>query len=244
MSEIRSIAFPPDGLAVLTGSSDSTARIWDPRTGQGQQLLRGHSGEIRSVAFSPDGRLVLTGVPTRRLASGIPGPAKRSAALSVCTTTHGRWWHRLHGRLDFNDLEALRGLNWIVPDDPLRALSPEIFMRDYYEPRLVAPPLGRRTAAGVTDLGRAEPSAAGGEVLWKSAAECLPRWLRCRLGCRGKRAGTARINGRCGPASTICGCSATGNWWCMWARTRRDRRPRPCIAGADGGLEAGASHRP
>ena len=41
------------------------------------------------------------------------------------------------GRFDTNDLEALRGLNWIVPDDPLRALSPEIFMRDYYEPRLL-----------------------------------------------------------------------------------------------------------
>ena len=27
--------------------------------------------------------------------------------------------------------------HWVFPDDPFRALAPEIFLRDYYEPRLL-----------------------------------------------------------------------------------------------------------
>lgn len=41
------------------------------------------------------------------------------------------------GRFDANNLENLAGLQWIASDDPLHALPPEIFMRDYYEPRLL-----------------------------------------------------------------------------------------------------------
>jgi tRNA A-37 threonylcarbamoyl transferase component Bud32 len=55
------VAFSPDGKRVLTGSWDSTARVWDAQTGQQMALLKGHTGRVRSVAFSPDGKRVLTG---------------------------------------------------------------------------------------------------------------------------------------------------------------------------------------
>src|SRR3974377_2061006 len=41
------------------------------------------------------------------------------------------------GRFDTNDLETIRGLHWIMREEPLRGLPVEIFMRDYYEPKLV-----------------------------------------------------------------------------------------------------------
>ncbi|MGF9764824.1 WD40 repeat domain-containing protein, partial [Microvirga sp. 0TCS3.31] len=41
------------------------------------------------------------------------------------------------GRFDAGSLETLQGLAWIYPDALLRGLPPEIFMRDYYEPRIL-----------------------------------------------------------------------------------------------------------
>ena len=55
------MAFSPDGLTVLTGSADETARLWDAETGKELKRFAGSSGSVESVAFSPDGRTVLTG---------------------------------------------------------------------------------------------------------------------------------------------------------------------------------------
>ncbi|MGP0067723.1 MAG: WD40 repeat domain-containing serine/threonine protein kinase [Isosphaeraceae bacterium] len=51
--------FRPDGRAVLTGSCDGTAQVWDATTGRPIGLPMRHSDQVHSVAFSPDGRLIL-----------------------------------------------------------------------------------------------------------------------------------------------------------------------------------------
>jgi hypothetical protein len=58
---VSSVAFSPDGLFILTGSYDRTARLWDASTGSELRRFVGHEGVITSVAFSPDKRLVATG---------------------------------------------------------------------------------------------------------------------------------------------------------------------------------------
>jgi hypothetical protein len=50
----------PDGLTVMTGGADGTARLWDAFTGEVRATLRGHRGKIASVAFSQDGRVAMT----------------------------------------------------------------------------------------------------------------------------------------------------------------------------------------
>jgi uncharacterized caspase-like protein len=47
------------------------------------------------------------------------------------------------GRFDTNDLEEIKGIHWVLPDDGLRTLPIEIFARQYYEPGLL-----RRFLAG------------------------------------------------------------------------------------------------
>lgn len=74
---LGAVAVSPDGTRVVTGGADqesatsdsvtdstdldTTARIWDTRTGQQVANLVGHTWTVSAVAFSPDGTRILTG---------------------------------------------------------------------------------------------------------------------------------------------------------------------------------------
>jgi len=59
-NDVRCIAVSPDGLWVLSGSEDGTARIWNRDSSQKCTLL-GHKDYIRSVDFSPAGEYLAVG---------------------------------------------------------------------------------------------------------------------------------------------------------------------------------------
>jgi WD40 repeat protein len=54
----QGVAYSPDGLNLVTASSDGTIKLWDTRSGQELRTLRGHQSDVTDVAFSPDGRIV------------------------------------------------------------------------------------------------------------------------------------------------------------------------------------------
>ena len=58
---VNTVAFSPDGMRIITGSDDLTAKVWDPRSGMPLLELSGHTGPVSSVAFSPDGSRIVTG---------------------------------------------------------------------------------------------------------------------------------------------------------------------------------------
>jgi WD40 repeat protein/DNA-binding SARP family transcriptional activator len=56
--DVNTLAYAPDGR-IVTGGTDRTVRIWDPRGGA-QLVLRGHEDEITTAVVSSDGTRVLT----------------------------------------------------------------------------------------------------------------------------------------------------------------------------------------
>jgi WD40 repeat protein/serine/threonine protein kinase len=75
---VEALAFSPDGKAVLTGSWDHTARLWETGTGQSLGKSMPHEGFVLAIAFSPDGKTVLTGSTdkTARLWEAATGKAQ------------------------------------------------------------------------------------------------------------------------------------------------------------------------
>ena len=61
---VTCLALSTDGLRLVTGSGDKTARVWDLSAADpvaGAKVLRGHEGPILCLALSPDGRRLVTG---------------------------------------------------------------------------------------------------------------------------------------------------------------------------------------
>ncbi|MCX4765340.1 TIR domain-containing protein [Streptomyces sp. NBC_01275] len=52
---------PETGPLLVTGGNDGVVRLWDPATGQGRRILRGHGRRIGTLSFSADGSLLAAG---------------------------------------------------------------------------------------------------------------------------------------------------------------------------------------
>ena len=66
---IRSFAFSHNGRVAASGahSPNSTAIVWDVRTGNPLHTLLGHSNNVTTVSLSPDGRVLATGSDDRQV---------------------------------------------------------------------------------------------------------------------------------------------------------------------------------
>jgi WD40 repeat protein len=93
---------------LLTSSDDTTARLWDVRTGTELRRFSGTRTEVISVAFSPDGKYVIMG--------GGDG------SVRLWSTDYHNLIQYLCGRLlrDFSDDErAQHGINNNEPTCPI-----------------------------------------------------------------------------------------------------------------------------
>ena len=59
-SDVRTLAFSPDGYLLATAGSDQTVRLWDVQTRRCLRVLSGHTDAVRYLCFSPDGTRLAT----------------------------------------------------------------------------------------------------------------------------------------------------------------------------------------
>src|SRR5262249_34914472 len=56
--DFTSLCFSPDGERIVSGSHDTTVKVWDAHTGRQILSLKGHTDAVLSVAFSPNGQRI------------------------------------------------------------------------------------------------------------------------------------------------------------------------------------------
>jgi WD40 repeat protein/uncharacterized caspase-like protein len=157
---VSSVAWSPDGALIATGAGGGPgerATIWDVPTGEAVRRLDGPQDFVED--FSPDGRFLLAYGE-----DGFERVYEVATGKELCrfiTRADGSWVVvDPEGRFDASDLDEIQGVHWLAPEDPLKPLPLEIFMRDYYEPRLLARILAGEKLAPVralAEVNRAQP---------------------------------------------------------------------------------------
>ena len=134
---VESIAFLPVHSQILTGSFDSTACLWDLKHPEKEiKKFEGHSSWINAVKVSNDGNYMFSG--------GIDGTTRvwdtrNGRELCKIISFAGDNWVIVSpdGRFDTNNLIYSRVYTGCSQTIRSRTLPPEIYMRDYYEPKLL-----------------------------------------------------------------------------------------------------------
>lgn len=156
--------FSPDGKYVLAANIENTVWLWETASGRLRGKFEGQPDGLyqdvnKTVALSPDGNYLLTAQEDGTIRFGSVTTGKQLCQLM--SFQDGTWnIVTPEGQFDTSDVEEVRGLRWIMPDEPMRPLPLEIFMRDYYEPRLLSRILKGETFANVrslSDLNRVQP---------------------------------------------------------------------------------------
>jgi hypothetical protein len=135
--------------------------VFDAASPQRPRLRLEMPGQVvTAMTWSPDERWLAVGSEQGEVALFDAGQGRLLARLF--TAADGSWTVvDADGRFDTDRLEGNTSLQWVMPDEPLRAYPIELLMRDYFEPRLLTrilagealPPVRR-----LADLHRGQPS--------------------------------------------------------------------------------------
>lgn len=154
---IGPMAFSKDGSFIAcegrnNETTDYYIKIWNILTGKVVHKLMGHYSTIRSVAFSPNGKVLASGSWDKTIRFWDTGTGAELATLVPLTKDD---WviFTPDGRFDTNtSLDEVQSLHWVMPGDALNPLPLDIFMRDYYEPKLLERILAGAALKPVRDI--------------------------------------------------------------------------------------------
>lgn len=147
--ELRWLGFTSDGKGVATLNQKKTSKLWDIATEQltytAPVNARDAPEQLRSLipymfmqAFQTVTRDVRFTARAGTNGSVEIHDTEKNKLLAWLFSFGGDGWAVVtpEGRFE-TDLERPNGLNWVSPHAPFTPLAVDIFMRDYYEPRLL-----------------------------------------------------------------------------------------------------------
>lgn len=127
-------SFSPDGKAILAVESDFVSLL---DINSGKKNKNYPSPNAMSAAFFTNGEIVLT--ENRDNSATLWRTQTGEELCTLNSFGNGDWIVTTpDGRFDTNNLDKVEGMHWIMPSEPLRPLPIEIFLRQYYEPKLLA----------------------------------------------------------------------------------------------------------
>ncbi len=142
---------------ILAAASDGKIFLFDAYKGKFIGIIN-LNNLISSLEFHPSGKFLLVGTNGSLSFYNV----LEQKPVVFCRLFGTRDWIVMYqnGVFDTNNIEDNSPLRYVFPDDPFSALSPEIFMRDYYEPKLLGRVLAGEKLKPVpplADLNRAQP---------------------------------------------------------------------------------------
>jgi WD40 repeat protein len=157
---VEALIFAPGGKNLISGGDDGSIDFWNVNTGALIKSRPGHVADVKSFALDPDRQLLVSGS-----SDGLIKFWSLSTYDLLCSISSldDDGWAVVgpEGHFDTNKLENPEGIHWRMPSSPTSPLPLEIFMRDYYEPRLLPRLLEREPVPSVRDLtslNRAQPA--------------------------------------------------------------------------------------
>jgi WD40 repeat protein/uncharacterized caspase-like protein len=141
----EALLFVDEGKSLVVGDDTGALTLWgiDPFL----QMARwnAHPQGVTGLAAISGGRLITTASEDGSFRFW--SVQDQNLLLTVQTLTEGNWLiSNPEGRFDTSSVDQTISVGWRMPDDPRTILSPEIFMRDYFEPRLLPRLLACREA--------------------------------------------------------------------------------------------------
>jgi len=173
--EVQILAFDARGMTIASGGYDTAIRLWDVESGRVLKILSVHDPttprEVHSIVpgyyqknrqspTSPDGKFQVTIGSNGRI--NLLNLKSGQVWVSLISLGSDEWAVITpDGRFDTNKpLDEIEGLHWVINDEVRNPLPLDIFMRQYYEPRLLRKVLnGERIPPlpSIADINRVQP---------------------------------------------------------------------------------------
>jgi len=135
-AKVTALRYSPDSSQLAIGRSTGAVDIVDLASGAVAVSFVSMRSAVNSLVFLAPSMLVAVATGGEIRVSDIVG---RRDMVSLYLLPEKRWLAVApDGKFDLSDIDSLEAVSWRMPDDPLRPLSPEMFMRDFYEPRLIS----------------------------------------------------------------------------------------------------------
>lgn len=117
-------------------TGDYRIKVWNIETGEALYNLPRHSATIPSISFSPKNGVMASGSWDKSIKLW---NAKEGSEIATIIPLNDKKWviYTPDGRFDTNtDLEDDDIIHWSIPGNSLNTLPLDVFIRDYYEPKL------------------------------------------------------------------------------------------------------------